>query len=162
MHIYRFHRRNLFGKDVLRLVDLDNCGYTFTMIFAFAEVIAGDMPDKLRTLRFDGLRHLQGQLAFYKKRRYAEELLNGIAKKKCRMILSVASKTELDRVLKPHGPHCDGVRFIPDPHMTSEEELICWSETSLKAPLIEAGYKRYAELFKEVFPEKSKDVFGGT
>lgn len=162
MSIYHFHRRSSFGKDVLRLVDIDNCEYTITMIFAFAEVIAGDMSDKLRILRFDGLRHLQGQLALYKKRGYAEKLINGIAEKKCQMILSVTSKSELDKTLKPHGPHYDGVRFIPDPHMTSEEELICWSETSLKAPLIEAGYKRYAELFKEVFPEKGKDIFGGT
>lgn len=143
------------------MVDMKGCDYSLTLIFAYAEVIAGDMSDKVRVLRFDALKRLQAILAFYKDRGYMEELLNGIAEKKCQMIMSVTSKTEMEKVLKPHCPHYDGVKFIPDAYNVPEEELICWSETSFLAPLNEAGYKRYMEVFKSVFPEKSKQLFGG-
>ena len=39
-----------------------------------------------------------------------------------------------------------------------EEELICWSATSLRAPLNHAGLKRFLEVFEMVFPEKYKEV----
>ena len=119
------------------------------------------MSDKVRVIRFDALKRLQAILAFYKDRGYMEELLDGIAEKKCQMIMSVTSKTEMEKVLKPHCPHYDGVKFIPDTYNVPEEELICWSETSFLAPIKEAGYKRYMEVFKSVFPEKSKQLFGG-
>ena len=145
---------------MLRLVDMKGCDYSLTLIFAYAEVIAGDMSDKVRVIRFDALKRLQAILAFYKDRGYMEELLDGIAEKKCQMIMSVTSKTEMEKVLKPHCPHYDGVKFIPDTYNVPEEELICWSETSFLAPIKEAGYKRYMEVFKSVFPEKSKQLFG--
>ena len=132
------------------MVDMKGCDYSLTLIFAYAEVIAGDMSDKVRVIRFDALKRLQAILAFYKDRGYMEELLDGIA-----------AKTEMEKVLKPHCPHYDGVKFIPDTYNVPEEELICWSETSFLAPIKEAGYKRYMEVFKSVFPEKSKQLFGG-
>lgn len=70
------------------------------------------MSDKVRVIRFDALKRLQAILAFYKDRGYMEELLDGIAEKKCQMIMSVTSKTEMEKVLKPHCPHYDGVKFI--------------------------------------------------
>lgn len=144
------------------MVDTNDCEYTITLIFAFAEVIAEDMPDKVRSLCFDGLKCLQSFLAFYKQRGYMEELLNGIAEKKCRMILSVTSKTEMEKVLKPHCPHYDGVRFVPDAYNVPEEELICWSETSLLSPLNEAGCKRYMRFSKAYFPSKASSSLGVT
>lgn len=75
------------------------------------------------------------------------------------MILQTSSETEMNKLLKPHCPHFDGVNFIPGKYHVPEEELICWSETSLKAPLNHNGFKRYAELFKQVFPDKSKEIF---
>lgn len=46
--------------------------------------------------------------------------------------------------------------FIPDAYSVPEEELICWSETSLKGPLTAEGFQRYMELFKQVLPEESR------
>ena len=106
------------------MVDMKGCDYSLTLIFAYAEVIAGDMSDKVRVIRFDALKRLQAILAFYKDRGYMEELLDGIAEKKCQMIMSVTSKTEMEKVLKPHCPHYDGVKFIPDTYNVPEEELI--------------------------------------
>ena len=41
--------------------------------------------------------------------------------------------------------------------MPPEEEAICWSETSLRGTLNEAGYKRYMEVFQEVFHKSVVD-----
>ena len=48
------------------------------------------------------------------------------------------------------------MEFISDPYLLPEEELICWSEASLRAPLNEPGYRRYMKLFRQVFPEESQ------
>ena len=42
------------------------------------------------------------------------------------------------------------------PYYVEEEELMLWSETSQRGPLISAGYDRYMELFKKLLPEKAK------
>lgn len=41
-----------------------------------------------------------------------------------------------------------------------EEELLIWSEISLEMVLNDAGYRRYAELFMELFPEEGEKIFG--
>ena len=86
------------------------------------------------------------------------KLLYAIAEKKCRMIGSITSKSEMEQVIRPRCPHYDGNRFIPDAYSVPEEELICWSETSLKAPLNAAGFQRYMELFKQILPEESRKL----
>ncbi|MEY8389850.1 hypothetical protein D3Z47_02275 [Lachnospiraceae bacterium] len=126
----------------------------------YAEIIAGDIPDRIRELRFLGIRRLQSYLGHYQKLGYAEKLLYAIAEKKGRLICSVSSRTEMEKLLKPRCPHYDGNKFISDEFCIPEEELICWSETSLQAPLNEAGFRRYMELFSQVFPTEYGQIFG--
>ena len=71
---------------------------------------------------------------------YSDKLLHGIAEKKGAMIMSASSKTEMDKILKSKVPLFDGVRFIADRYLLPEEELICWSEASLRAPLNEYAF----------------------
>ena len=59
----------------------------------------------------------------------------------------------MNKLLKPSYPYFNGNKFIPDKYNVIEEELICWSETSLQGPLNEIGFKRYTELFNILFPE---------
>ena len=59
-------------------------------------------------------------------------------------------------LVRPNCPHYDGAGFIPDAYSVPEEELICWSETSLKGPLTAESFQRYMELFKQVLPEESR------
>lgn len=61
--------------------------------------------------------------------------------------------------MKPHAPHYNGAEIIPDQYHVLEEELICWSETSFQGPLIEPGYKRYMQVFSEVFPDEAKTIW---
>lgn len=119
----------------------------------FAEVItAEDKSDKVLRLQFEALRMLQARLRYYEERGYADKLITSIAEKKGEMILAATTKSEMEKVANPHAPHYDGSKFIPDKYSVPEEELICWSEISLKGPLIPAGMKRYMELFRQFFP----------
>ena len=125
----------------------------------FAELICSEgIPEKLFVLRFEALKSLQGLLSQYEDRGYIAKLLRSIGEKKGAMIMSASSKTEMDRILRPKAPHYDGVRFVSDRYLLPEEELICWSEASLRAPLNEAGFQRYMELFRRIFPEESKSL----
>ena len=133
--------------------------YTLVIIPIIAEIIAADMPDKVRELRFNAIIQLQSRLAFYKELGYVETLLCAIARKRSEMIMRNTSKTEMGKVMSVHAPHYDGNKFVPDQYNVPEEEIISWAETSLKAPLNDIGYRRYAELFRQIFPEQAKEVF---
>ena len=119
-----------------------------------AELITQEgVADNVRELRWDALMQLTRQLNYYKSLVYIDRLLYAIAEKKGKMIMETSSKTEMEKVLKPRAPHYNGNEFFSDKYNVLEEELICWSETSLKSPLNDAGNKRYMQLFSEVFPE---------
>lgn len=137
----------------------NNINYTLVIVPFMAEIIATDMPDKVRELRFNAIKQLQSRLAYYKKLGYIETLLCEIARKKAEMIMRTASKAEMEKVMSVHCPHYDGNKFVPNQYNVPEEEMISWAETSLKAPLNDIGYRRYAELFRQVFPEQSKVIF---
>lgn len=126
----------------------------------YAEIIAGDIPDQTRELRFLAIRKLQSVLFHYQSLGYIEKLLCVIAEKKGRLICSVSSKAEMEKLLKPRCPHYDGNQFIPDEFCVPEEELICWSETSLRAPLNDVGFRRYMELFSQILPAEYGQAFG--
>ena len=125
----------------------------------YAEIIAGDMPDETRELRFTAIRRLQGYLCHYQKLGYMAKLLYAIAEKKGELICSISNKTEMEKLLKPRCPHYNGNKFIPDEFCVPEEELICWSETSLQAPLNEVGFHRYMELFSQILPAEYEQAF---
>ena len=130
-----------------------------SMIMHFAELITKEgIPPRVQELQFTALQELQAQLQYYAKHGYHKRLITGIAEKKGAMILKTTSKADMDRVMHPRPPHYNGTEFVPDEFSIPEEELICWSETSLRAPLNSAGLKRYMALFKEIFPQESETV----
>ena len=124
----------------------------------FAEVVVGDKPEKVQSLQFTALRQLQARLHWYSERGYQDKLINAIAEKKSEMIMRTTTKAEMEKVLHAPAPHYTGAGFVTDQYCVPEEELIGWSETSLRGPLIPAGLKRYMELFKLVFPEETHSV----
>ena len=130
--------------------------FTGVMTPYIVEVISANIPDSVRVLRCQAIRRVQQSLRYYQKCGYIPKLLNAIAEKKCEHILTITSKTEMERLLKPPCPHYDGNRFWPDKYSIPEEEMICWSEASLRTPLSEVGCKRYMELCRQVFPKESK------
>ena len=128
--------------------------FNINLIQAFVEIFFDEKSsDGIKTLRINGLKELSKYLEYYQNNGYLESLINKIAEKKIKMIMQITSKTEMNKMIKPSCPYFNGSIFISDEYNVIEEELICWSETSLQAPLSEVGFKRYKELFDIIFPE---------
>lgn len=132
--------------------------YVFILIPMFAEVLADDsIPKRICQLRMEALRTILSRLHCYKKMGFDHRLLCAIAEKKGTLAMKITTKAQLHQLKQPRGPHFDGVKFLSDEYMVPEEELIYWCETSLRAPLSEPGYRRYSELFQQVFSAKLQD-----
>lgn len=123
------------------------------------KLTASDASDKLCELRLNAIIQLSSRLAYYKELGYMEKLLCAIARKKAAIIMSTSSKTEMEKVMSIRPPYFDGNRFIPDRYSVPEEEMFSWAETSLRAPLNEAGLRRYKELFEQIFPEQANKIW---
>ena len=139
---------------------LNNASVEVDMAMAFSEILMSeDTPNKIKELRWSALQELYGYLKYYEELDYDNKLICKIAEKKIGMIMQIKNKEEKDAVIKPKCPYFDGNKFVPDKYNVPEEELICWNMASLNAPLNEYGFKRYMELFKQIFPEKEKEIF---
>lgn len=133
--------------------------FEMVIFFAFAEIVMDeDASDNLKSLRIDALKKVQRSLNHYHHLGYIPELTRAIAEKKCRMIKEATSKSEMEKFLQPRCPRYDGEKFIEDPYIIPEEELICWSYASLRFPLNSIGAARFQEVFKRVFPDGSGNV----
>lgn len=145
--------------DTLKEICRESGDFLIALIPYFAQVIAeSEIKDEIRSLRWDGLCRLHGRLGEYERRHYDANLLSSLAAKKAELIVQARTKKEMEQICTPHAPHFDGAKFIPGAYLVPEEELICWCETSLRAPLNEYGMRRYMEVFRQVFPEKSREL----
>ena len=133
--------------------------FEMVIFFAFAEIVMDeDASDNLKSLRIDALKKVQRSLNHYHHLGYIPELTRAIAEKKCRMIKEATSKSDMEKFLQPRCPRYDGEKFIEDPYIIPEEELICWSYASLRFPLNSIGAGRFQEVFKRVFPDGTGNV----
>ena len=133
--------------------------FEMVIFFAFAEIVMDeDASDDLKSLRIDALKKVQRSLNHYHHLGYIPELTRAIAEKKCQMIKEATSKSEMEKFLQPRCPRYDGEKFIEDPYIIPEEELICWSYASLRFPLNSIGAARFQEVFKRVFPDGTGNV----
>ena len=133
--------------------------FEMVIFFAFAEIVMDeDASDDLKSLRIDALKKVQRSLNHYHHLGYIPELTRAIAEKKCRMIKEATSKSEMQKFLQPRCPRYDGEKFIEDPYIIPEEELICWSYAVLRFPLNSIGAARFQEVFKRVFPDGTGNV----
>lgn len=105
--------------------------YSFVMVKAYSELMTDEISDKLRMLRFEALKTLQDRLAVYQKNGYMARLIHTIAEKRCNMIMEATTKAEMKKILALPCLHYDGSKFVMGEYHVPEEELICWSETSL-------------------------------
>lgn len=82
-------------------------------------------------------------------------LIRPLAMKKIAQIKAAASRKQLTEIMaKPNvRSHYDGTYRPVSQYTLPEEELIGWMATTLQVPLPDAGYRRYFELFAQIFPE---------
>lgn len=112
------------------------------------------LPDALRKCKLEALQEIAGRTSRYANGLWDPLIINGYAIKKARFILEAQNKTQIEEILKPAKPHYDGNAFRDGPYQVDEEELIGWSEASLRAPPNERAVKRMIELMYKVFPHE--------
>ena len=131
--------------------------FEMTIIFAVAEVYCDEtISDRVKKLRIRNLMRLLHMLRYYRGLGYVDSLIEAIAEKKCQMIKTANTVQEMRQFMDPHCPKHDGNHFVEDPNIIPEEELICWSMASLRAPLNSIGAARFKELFDRIFPNGSE------
>lgn len=133
--------------------------FELIILLTFSEITMDEeTSDAVKNLRIEALNKLLRSLNHYKHLGFIPKLTSAIAEKKCEMIKEATSKSEIQKFIAPRYPNYNGNKFVEDPYIVPEEELICWSCASLRFPLNSIGAVRFKELFNRVFPD---DVEGG-
>ena len=102
---------------------------------------------------------LLAKCKYYQDEHFAPKLIVGICRKKAEFIKEAKTKKELQMIMVPPDVRYNGNEIIPaNQYCVPEEELIVWSFTTLRGPLISEAQKRYEKLFKQFFPDKT-DIF---
>lgn len=87
----------------------------------------------------------------YRRANIRSDLVRIVLHKRFELIRAADKVGDLREIAAPPKPHFNGNRVIPGRFDVPEEEMILWSITSLKGPLVPAGFDRYMELFRQVF-----------
>ena len=132
----------------------------FEYVTALTKVLCEEnISDKVLELRFNGVRRLKRIVEGYAREGIIALPLMEIWKHKLPFVLGATSKTAMEEILLPSAPRYFGGRFQPKTEYHSEaEEMILWSFTSLRGPLISEGFDRYLELFNKYFGYNVKSV----
>lgn len=99
-------------------------------------------------------------LIYSLKKGFLPDVVEAFFVRKMKGLPLVSTKQDMQDFLKVSTPHYFGGKFTVSniPYYSEEEELLLWSETSLRGPLISAGYERYMELFKKILPQKAEQI----
>lgn len=127
---------------------------------SIAELLLLENP-KLIDEKWEALQKIYGRARGFLNHGFLEKVVCGFFRKKAAMILAAKTKGELAEILKPNEPHYNGVGFVPvNCYAVEEEELMLWSLTSLKGPILPEAYDRFMELFRKILPEEAEQAFG--
>lgn len=124
------------------------------MEFAEAACIMPDPATESKSLSHARERAAQATLqraAYYRKQVIRTDLVHVVVEKRLKLIAEASTVKEIKEIEAEPKPHYTGNEFITSKFSVPEEELIVWSITSTKAPLMPAAVERYASLFRQVF-----------
>lgn len=135
--------------DIMELVDA---------VYACPE--PGKYAPAVEDAKYEAIRKVLRSTSFYRQRGIRSELIRTIFRRKIEMLQKAGTVKEIKDIENGSIPHFNGNRFVTGQYHIPEEELILWSLTSLKGPLLAQGFERYLEVFKQVFgfvPENYSD-----
>lgn len=113
---------------------------------ALAEVVLDTTcSEKEREVRLECSTQIFGRANAYLKKGFLPDVVEAFFVRKMKGLPLVSTKQDMQDFLKVSTPHYFGGKFTVSniPYYSEEEELLLWSETSLRGPLITAGYERY-------------------
>ena len=128
---------------------------------ALAEVVLDTTcSEKEREVRLECLTQIFVRANAYLKKGFLPDVVEAFFVRKMEGLPLVSTKQDMQDFLKVSTPHYFGGKFTVSniPYYSEEEELLLWSETSLRGPLITARYERYMELFKKILPQKAEQI----
>lgn len=131
----------------------DNLNDYALEVFLAASVIPepGTCPDTVRAAKLEAVSKVLQRISFYRSRGFLPYLIHCVFAKKMKMISEATTVKDLRAVSDVPKPHYNGNRVIPSDFSVPEEEIMIWSLTSELGPLNDAGFRRYMELFEELF-----------
>lgn len=131
----------------------DNLNDYALEVFLAASVIPepGTCPDTVRAAKLEAVSKVLQRISFYRSRGFLPHLIHCVFAKKMKMISEATTVKDLRAVSDVPKPHYNGNRVIPSDFSVPEEEIMIWSLTSELGPLNNAGFRRYMELFEELF-----------
>ena len=131
----------------------DNLNDYALEVFLAASVIPepGTCPDTVRAAKLEAVSKVLQRISFYRSRGFLPHLIHCVFAKKMKMISEATTVKDLRVVSDVPKPHYNGNRVIPSDFSVPEEEIMIWSLTSELGPLNDAGFRRYMELFEELF-----------
>lgn len=131
----------------------DNLNDYALEVFLAASVIPepGTCPDTVRAAKLEAVSKVLQRINFYRSRGFLPHLIHCVFAKKMKMISEATTVKDLWAVSDVPKPHYNGNRVIPSDFSVPEEEIMIWSLTSELGPLNDAGFRRYMELFEELF-----------
>lgn len=121
------------------------------------QIVATDtsLTKSLRDKKLAALREIAKRTSDLANGRYYDPLLlKGYVEKKCRFILDARSCGEINEIISQPKPKYNGNQFQDRRYQVDEEELIGWSEASLRVPPNAVVLKRMMELMCRVFPKE--------
>lgn len=108
-------------------------------------------PKKLADARSRAVEDTLRRAAYYRKEGIRTDLVHTVVEKRLKFIFAAKTQQALKQIMAEPKPRYTGNGFDTSEFCVPEEELIIWSFTSLKAPLMPAGFERYLSLFQQVF-----------
>ena len=123
---------------------------------ALAEVVLDTTcSEKEREVRLECSTQIFGRANAYLKKGFLPDVVEAFFVRKMKGLPLVSTKQDMQDFLKVSTPHYFGGKFTVSniPYYSEEEELLLWSETSLRGPLITAGYERYVRIILECLQE---------
>lgn len=131
----------------------DNLNDYALEVFLAASVIPelGTCPDTVRAAKLEAVSKVLQRISFYRSRGFLPHLIHCVFAKKMKMISEATTVKDLRAISDVPKPHYNGNRVIPSDFSVPEEEIMIWSLTSELGPLNDAGFRRYMELFEELF-----------
>lgn len=109
---------------------------------ALAEVVLDTTcSEKEREVRLECLTQIFGRANAYLKKGFLPDVVEAFFVRKMKGLPLVSTKQDMQDFLKVSTPHYFGGKFTVSniPYYSEEEELLLWSETSLRGPVISAG-----------------------
>ena len=100
----------------------------------------------------------------FRERGFDSKLIDRARNKRMQAIKQATTIGELNQITKLSEPVFlrTGISTPTDRFYLEEEEVMLWSEASLKAPLNQEGFNRYLQLFIKFYPEHKNLLLGGT